>query len=556
MTGGISGAAALPDQDPMPPSLIIEIVPMGNLANRIIQYLAAIEIQRRVPDAVLSGVHLPELGIETGRLEYDTDAADSLTLRDYEFLDVARVVLLQRRGAIRHVRLWNYCQRVDALPPLDVARDALAMISELAGPVDLLGDDVIVVNIRAAEILTGVIHYPLLPIGFYQDVVARSGRRPVFLGQIDDSDYCRALRAAFPDAEFRTSQGALRDFETMRCCSHLVLSISTFTWLAGWLSSARTIVLPMAGLFNRSFLPDTDLLPLGDERYAFWSFPTYFGMPSPEFLRFEHRLAGTWRRDEPAAIADMLRRRAGLRSDVTRELEFLDPFMAAIFHTHDLVVRPHDGVWNHFFERIEPPTYRIMNFDEYFYCHQYLDAGRAIADGICRDGFDHYVRHGSALGYLPRQIDHPNISRGKPARLSSVATPDAEGTADAQAMRAIDDPVAVGASFRTRDEDAPWWMVDLGGMHEITDMFIHNRDDALGHAAAATPLDIELSEDGAHWTLLHRCASDRPFGDNTRTEMLRWYPRPSVAARFVRLIVRRRTTLHLRAIEIYGRPLF
>ncbi len=542
-------------QPDTPPSLIVEIVPMGNLANRIIQYLAAIEIQRRIPGAVLSGVHLPELGIVTDRLDHDTGSPDSLTLRDYEILDVERIVLLQQRGAIRHLRLWNYCQRVSALPPLEIAREALAAMQDLAGPVDTLGDDVIVVNIRGAEILTGVIHYPLLPIGFYRDVVARSGRRPVFLGQIDDSDYCRALRAAFPDAEFRASRGALVDFETMRRCSHLVLSISTFTWLAGWLSSASTIVLPMAGLFNRTFLPDTDLLPLNDERYAFWSLPTYFGMPSPEFLRFEHRLEGCWRRDEPAAIAAMLQRRAGLHRDVARELAFLDPFMARLFHTHDLAVKPHDGVWNHLFERIEEPTYRIMDFDHYFYCHQYPDAGRAIADGICRDAFDHYVRIGSTLGYLPRQPDRPNISRGKQARLSSAAAPDTEGPADAQAMRAIDDPVAAGNSFRTCHEDAPWWMVDLGAMHEITDMFIHNRDDVIGHAAAATPLDIELSEDGQHWTLLHRCASDRPFGDNTRTEMLRWYPRPSVEARFVRLIVRRPTTLHLRAVEIRGRTL-
>lgn len=70
----------------MPSSPIIEIVPMGNLANRTIQYLVALEIQRWVPGSVLSNVALPELQIVVQRTDYDVQSETSLTLYDYEFI--------------------------------------------------------------------------------------------------------------------------------------------------------------------------------------------------------------------------------------------------------------------------------------------------------------------------------------------------------------------------------------------------------------------------------------------------------------------------------------
>ena len=535
--------------------LIIEVVPMGNLANRLIQYLAALEIQIRVPGALLSNIRLPEIGIVVPWVEYDPARQDSLTLRDHEFLDIQRVALLVHRGAIRHLRLWNYCQRIENLPRVDVCRRALAAMSRRAEADEPYGDDFIVINIRAAEILQGVLHYPLLPIDFYRDIIDRSRKRPIFMGQIDDSDYCIALKCAFPDAVFHTSQGVLHDFEMMRTCSHLVISISTFSWLAGWLSTAKTVVLPMVGLFNRCFMFDTDLLPLDDPRYEFWSFPTYFGMPSPEFLRFQHRLANTWRRESVQRVRHILSARPLIRRNPLSELEFVQPYCVNVFFQHDLKPLHFDGAYNSLLERKVSQAYRIMDFDQYFYCHQYLDAARDITDGWYEDAFHHYVLSGSKLGYLPRQRELPNIGRGKKAQVSSVALESAEGPADVQAARAVDGEVRRGYAFRTKEEDSPWWMVDLGGEHEITDVFIYNRDDQLGHADAATPLEIELSSNGINWVTIHTCMSDRPFGDNSKTEALRWYPRPSVTGRFVRLIVRRTTTLHLRCIEIYGQPL-
>lgn len=169
------------------------------------------------------------------------------------------------------------------------------------------------------------------------------------------------------------------------------------------------------------------------------------------------------------------------------------------------------------------------------------------------DAFDHFTMIGSVSGFLSRQANYPIISRGKTTSLSSITAADLDGSSEVQAARVVGAPVEKGYSFRTKNARESWWMIDPGGINETTDIYIYNRNDKPGSTQDATPLDIDLPNDGLNWTLMHPGESDRPFGDNSRPEMLRWYPRPSVAGRFVRLIVRRTTTLHLCHVGIRGR---
>lgn len=535
--------------------LLIEIVPMGNLANRIIQYLVALEIQERVPSAILSNVRLPELDIVAPLLEVNVPAQESLTIYDDEYIDVETIVVLVRQRAIRHLRIFNYCQRIGNFLSLDRTRELVSALSSKAGDVTTFDDSHIVINIRAAEVLDGILHYPLLPIGFYADLVRRSGKKPVFMGQLDGSDYCTALRAEFPKAIVLPSAGYANDFETMRRAGHLVLSVSTFTWLAGWTSHASTIDLPMAGLFNRLWREDTDLLPLDDERYRFWSFPLYFGMPSPEFLLFQGRLQDRWRQEDPRKIKAMEANRPILEENIVDEASITDPYVAGIFYQYDYKPKKYLGQYNALFRRPAPEERRVSDFDSYFYCHEYQDAAADISLGWYRDALHHYLSAGRRMGYRARQRDWPNVSRGKPAFLSSVASEADDGPLAEQARRFSDCGVAKGFAFRTEREQDPWWMVDLGSEHEITDIYIYNRNDVAGVAGSAAPLDIEFSSDGTTWIRMHRCPDDRPFAIQVDPGLLRWYPRPSVSSRFVRLIVRRMTVLHLRSIEVFGRPL-
>ena len=129
-----------------------------------------------------------------------------------------------------------------------------------------------------AEILAGV-HppYVLLPVEFYRDVIRETGLKPVFFGQLTPSPYLDSLRQAFPRARFISGKGAIHDFETIRRSRNIIISVSTFAWLAAWLSEADQVIMPLAGLFNPVFGDlygdGHNLIPLADPRYVFYLFP-------------------------------------------------------------------------------------------------------------------------------------------------------------------------------------------------------------------------------------------------------------------------------------------
>ena len=72
------------------------------------------------------------------------------------------------------------------------------------------------------------------------------------------------------------------------------MPISTFAWMAAWLSNASTIFLPVYGLFNPNQFPDHDLLPLGDRRYRFYEFPIHHAVPVENFMAAHKDLEGAW----------------------------------------------------------------------------------------------------------------------------------------------------------------------------------------------------------------------------------------------------------------------
>jgi hypothetical protein len=109
---------------------------------------------------------------------------------------------------------------------------------------------------------------------FYEKIIDESGLEPVFMGQLEQGDYIDALRLAFKGATFLPqSIEPMQDFQTIRGAEHIVCSISSFSWLASWLSeAAQTIHLPIAGLFNPANR-ETMLLPINDPRYSFYKVP-------------------------------------------------------------------------------------------------------------------------------------------------------------------------------------------------------------------------------------------------------------------------------------------
>jgi hypothetical protein len=246
----------------------VRLQPVGNLGNQALQLMWAISLKRRLPTLEFGGVDLPAWNLRI-------DLAASLSANPLrligQYVDTELLQKLISFGMLREFefaalgfRMRNYLPRYEYLelfPRRDVDLPRLS-------PTTLL------INVRGAEILADAhADYGPLPISFYTQLVARTGLEPVFMGQIGTDPYSSELREAFPTAVFLPSRGPTFDFELMRSAEHLVASVSTFSWLAAWLSDAKSIHLPVCGMFNPDQRADIDLLPVDDPRYRFYQFP-------------------------------------------------------------------------------------------------------------------------------------------------------------------------------------------------------------------------------------------------------------------------------------------
>jgi hypothetical protein len=228
------------------------------------QYVFALALQARVPEAVISGLTLPEWGIAMPPAPPCGGRRIEIRKQDVPFRKLVR--LMQESETIDvdlrrlNVRVEYFGDRLDQIrrtfPP---------------GSAEGAGADEIAINIRGAEILSGKHrNFIPIPISFYEAIIESTGLRPVFVGQIAEDSYSEALRKRFPDARFVTHGFGLRDFHYLRASHAIVAAVSSYSWLAAWLSETATrIYVPVVGLYHPGARPDCNLLPRDDGRYVF-----------------------------------------------------------------------------------------------------------------------------------------------------------------------------------------------------------------------------------------------------------------------------------------------
>ncbi|HEX4353990.1 MAG TPA: discoidin domain-containing protein [Polyangiales bacterium] len=132
-------------------------------------------------------------------------------------------------------------------------------------------------------------------------------------------------------------------------------------------------------------------------------------------------------------------------------------------------------------------------------------------------------------------IRGPDLARGRPWRSSSHEFECHPKTSECGGAQ-------TNIFFHTKEEDRPWLEIDLGTAQTIARVEVDNRDDCC--VERATPLVIEVSDDRQHWKSVARRADT--FHDWTA----KFDP---VRARYVRLRVDRRSTLHLGHVSVRPR---
>jgi len=101
--------------------------------------------------------------------------------------------------------------------------------------------------------------------------------------------------------------------------------------------------------------------------------------------------------------------------------------------------------------------------------------------------------------------------------------------------------------FHTEHENDPWWRVDLGSVHTLDRLVVHNRGDAFGERAAH--LRVALAEEAQSFTLVY--GHDGTSWGESRQGPLE-IPLLGHRARYVQLDLPGRVYFHLDEVEVYA----
>lgn len=487
--------------------MIFKIRSHGNIGNRIIQYISANEISKHWPESTIFNVKLDEYGLTTP----DIDESPYRTLHINDFFSSEEEAIARIEQYKPDLVVFDgYLQKHFLMKNADHYRRLFPIIY----PVDVDKDD-LVINIRCGELIFGFSQYPLLPISYYKKIIEETNLNPVFMGQVDDSLYCRMLRQAFPEARFLDHVSPQRDFDLIRSAHNIVMGISTFSFISSWLSEAANIYTQLWGFFSvPSFLGEIDLLPTQDARYKYHVLPYSYALVEGRQIAFN---------------------------------QGIDAYIHAI--SADEV----DAIKRRFSEK--PPIQKIFQIDDFWYLNMNPDCGYQIANGLCFDPHHHYMTIGLWEGRSPapyKKGRYRNVSHDKKAIISSYTEYAAGNSAEEQALNAINASKTDLMAFHTADEQNPFLIIDLLSLHKIDHVSIFNRCDNEIVAKRCLPLRVYCSTDSTDWSLLH--VQQRQFGGSDGKPLeIDLYP--DVTCRFIKITTLKKTILHLEKVHVYGEPL-
>jgi len=377
---------------------VIWIDSRGYAGNRVLRYLAAAGIARLVPGAQVQNANLPEWGITqtgpmpSGRVVHSGD--------DRFWLDAEGLADCLRRGVMDALVIEGHPYHIAHYPPRAVCRQ---LLGPMQGGEDAVGfgADELVCSVRAGEILHAVHgNYLPLPPGYYAKLVAMTGLKLVFLGQLGDDPYSAGLRAAFPGARFIPSRGPAHDFETLRRSRNIALSISTFAWAAAWLGEPDRVFLPVGGIFNPLMQGNQGFLAADEPDFHFMLLPMLsavdlFAEPV-KFRAQQMQIGAECRPITPAEARGM--------AELGMKLMAHGPYVGG-FDPEFYVAQPGlEGIANplEHYLRTGCMEHRMqVRVDAAFYLREYPEAAAEIASGRYLSALHHYVASGWKRGFAP-----------------------------------------------------------------------------------------------------------------------------------------------------------
>jgi len=218
----------------------------GQLGNNLFQYslgrIIAEETGRKL-------VASPIPGFPETRTEVDgTVGEGSPIICSGQTIDLDHLL---RSDLDRPILLEGYFQRYEYYR--DHASDIQVWLRPGSSPEVAPGPADVVVHVRVGDVRKPCRPnaYRPVPRWFYETVLRRlTWARLLVVSNDPDDPLTRYVEQEFGGTVVSVSVQS--DFETLRCARRIVMSASTFSWWAAWLSDADEIYLPTTGTWNPS----------------------------------------------------------------------------------------------------------------------------------------------------------------------------------------------------------------------------------------------------------------------------------------------------------------
>lgn len=199
------------------------------------------------------------------RFSIRTNVPNLYPMRAYS---ISRPLLIDVEGAVCNLGYLPSLQEARGLLPGSEALQQRAQAFHAGFETSPL-----VVHIRAGDILDGHNRlYKTMQPELIHSTAEVLNRQIVFVGQLEESSLTQKLKHAFPNATFAHTGSAGLDFAIIRQSRFLLLSTSTFAWLAAWLSErSECIIVPKTGMYSPEDAPEINLIDCSDKRFHFIS---------------------------------------------------------------------------------------------------------------------------------------------------------------------------------------------------------------------------------------------------------------------------------------------
>lgn len=227
---------------------------MGRFANQVIQYMTAKSIQiesgenfkikfsKAIDQVQLSeGQHIDNKPIEGNEII-------RVSSNTFNTIDLVNRI---KEGNVSII-LSSYCARASYFNKYaQIFQKIINPLNEFS--YEGFGEDYLVIHVRLGDIISGDPHpwYKPLPLNYYDHLISTTKLKPVFIGEFCDHFYSNALKLKFKNAIFIDSNNSTIIFNILSRSVNVVLAISTFSWLATFLSSnTKRIFYPISGILN------------------------------------------------------------------------------------------------------------------------------------------------------------------------------------------------------------------------------------------------------------------------------------------------------------------